>query len=242
MSTSRPLYLALLVLFMGSGILVYAGTLEIERVEQELTAHVGQTIAGCVIIDPGHGGIDGGCHRGGVFEKDIVLDIALRTRDTLRAWGVDVCMTREIDCALDHLIEKVKLPVRHKRDLLARIVYAKESAADILISIHGNSAPDTNTQGAMFFFGPQSEEGSALAFHLHREIGLLQQGKQFIPSVADYYITNRKNPVSVLLEVGFLSNDQERTLLSDPEYREKMAIAIARGIRRFLENYRGLDF
>lgn len=236
----KPLCIALAALLMGGGLLAYADTVRIEQVEQELTTNAPAQVLGRVMIDAGHGGIDGGCHRDILFEKDVVLDIALRIRDLLRAKGIDVLMTREVDTALDHLIEKSKLPIRHKRDLLARIVLARMQGVDVLVSIHANSSSNTGTQGAMFFFGPHSEEASALAYHIHEQVSLLQRGRQFLPSVADYYMVNRQVPVAVLIEVGFLSNDRERSLLSDPRYRQSMAEAVARGIMHFLENYRGI--
>ncbi|HHY38030.1 MAG TPA: N-acetylmuramoyl-L-alanine amidase [Clostridia bacterium] len=240
MNTFRPLCIALAALLAGGGLLAYADTVRIEQVERDLTVNAPPPVLGRVIIDPGHGGIDGGCHRDTLFEKDVVLDIALRVRDLLRDQGVDVLMTREVDTALDHLIEKSRLPIRHKRDLLARIVLARMQGVDVLVSIHANSSSNTVTEGAMFFFGPHSEEASALAYHIHEQVSLLQRGRQFLPSAAEYYMVNRYVPVAVLVEVGFLSNDRERSLLSDPQYRQSMAEAITRGIVQFLENYRGI--
>lgn len=240
MNVLKPLCIALAVFLAGGGLLAYSDAVRIEQMEQELTAQAPPAVPGRVMIDPGHGGIDGGCHRDGLFEKDVVLDIALRARDLLRAQSIDILTTREVDCALDHLIEKSKLPIRHKRDLLARVVLARMQAADVLVSIHANSSSNTGTQGAMFFFGPYSEEASALAYHIHEQVASLQKGRQFLPSVADYYMVNRRVPVAVLVEVGFLSSDHERALLSDPQYRESMAEAIAQGIIHFLENYRGI--
>lgn len=192
---------------------------------------------GLVLIDPGHGGIDSGAGTSPPYEKDIVLAVGLETARILRSFQVPVVMTRDRDTALDHLISSSLIPNRHRRDLASRAKIALESGADLWVSLHCNTSANSSASGAMFIHQPTSEESAALAFAIHREVAKVQRGRQFLPFPDGFFVL-RHRPVTVLVELGFLTNPEERALLLDPLYQQEMARAVAGGIVEFLSWYR----
>ena len=103
-----------------------------------------------IVIDPGHGGIDGGTNFGDTLEKDINLEVGLRLRDLLINKGATVVMTREIDESLDdHIVGNGS---RHREDLNTRVRIINESKADLFISIHVNHSKNEERLGPMVLY------------------------------------------------------------------------------------------
>ncbi len=176
-----------------------------------------------VVIDPGHGGIDSGTSHPEMEleEKDLNLDIALRTAVILKQVGANVVMTREID--------EMK-GGNYLRDLDIRIETANQSGADALISIHVNHFPDPSVSGGQAFFAPGCDDGKALALLLQEEMAELQPGNTREVQAASYVMLTRTTMASVLVEVGFMSSPSDRALLADEAYREQLARAIVRAL------------
>ena len=181
-----------------------------------------------ITVDPGHGGIDPGCHRGDTFEKAIVLDIGLLLAETLRDLGADVRITREVDTELSHLTDTES--TRHRRDLAARVKLAREHNATLLLSLHVNSAQSSGMGGAMVFYHPGSSEGRRIAEHLLEHLSAVVPGNQNGVLPADYYILRHAPMTAVLVEAGFISNPVDRALLESAEGRRLIADAVARGL------------
>ena len=106
-----------------------------------------------IIIDPGHGGIDGGAAFKGVIEKNVTLPISVKLRDYLQEQGALVLMTREDDADLaDERAGTVR--ERKRTDLVNRTKFINESQADMFISVHANAFPQSNSKGAQTFYSP----------------------------------------------------------------------------------------
>ncbi len=188
-----------------------------------------------LIIDPGHGGIDGGTqdHQGNL-EKKINLEIALKLRDQIRQSGLTVLMTRETDIELYPYIAGRR--GRHRRDLQTRIEKAKTANCQFLVSIHCDWSTDQTRRGMVVFYNQQNRSSKELAFAIQEELNHLQPTPQKA-APGRYFVLEQPGLTGVLIEVGFLSHPEEAALLQNPDYQEKIAFAISKGILRYFRDY-----
>lgn len=178
----------------------------------------GRSLSGkVIIIDPGHGGKDSGATgTGGSEEKSLTLNTALILYDKLRAEGARVILTRSSDIYIP-LSSRVKLSHVHK--------------ADAFISIHYDSAAMANAGGVTTYYYHVHQKPLAVHIQdaLQKHINLQNRGVRF----GDYYVIRENRQVSVLLELGYLSNPHEEAYISTRSYQEKVSEAIVAG----LDNY-----
>lgn len=177
-----------------------------------------------VVIDPGHGGGDpGAVGINGLQEKDIVNDIAPQVAAILREQGANVVMTRDRDIEVE---------------LEPRVQIAERANASVFVSIHANSInmsrPDVNGLGTYY----SSEAGHRLADTVQATVatamGLQDRGVH----AARFYVLRETSMPAILIETGFVTGAEDAPNLADPEWRERMAEAIAEGILLHLQ--RGL--
>ena len=184
-----------------------------------------------VVIDAGHGGADGGVTgKNGTKESDLNLIVARLLEKKLSDGGFRTIMTRKDENGLyGDSLDKFKA-----RDFAERKRIIQESAPDAVISIHANKFPQSpSRRGAQVFFNPASEEGKKLANSLQDRLNRLNEkyvGKTFMPLKGEYFMLNCTEKPSVIVECGFLSNEEDEKLLQTPEYREELAEAIALGL------------
>ncbi|SDZ37480.1 N-acetylmuramoyl-L-alanine amidase [Evansella caseinilytica] len=187
-----------------------------------------------IVIDPGHGGVDGGAaSRAGDLEKDIALQIGFKLRDYLQESGALVLMTREGD---HDLASESTSRVRSRKveDLRRRVSLINESGADLFISIHLNSIPSPKWRGAQTFYNRAIEGNEQLAKHIQGEIRRnLENTEREAKPINSVYLINQANIPGALVEVGFLSNPTEAELLSSDDYQLSVAAAIYEGILRY---------
>jgi len=184
-----------------------------------------------VVVDPGHGGVDGGTgEQGGTLEKEINLAIALRVRDHLRTGGANVVMTRTTDTDLSPFVPGKS--GRHRRDLAARIEKARKAGAVCLVSIHCDWSEDKKRRGAVAFYNPRNNTGKELACLIQEELNKVQAVPQKA-APGNFFILNQTGLTAALVEAGFLSHPEEARLLGTPAYQSRLARAIANGIRRY---------
>ena len=190
----------------------------------------------CVIIDAGHGGIDGGAVGAeGIIEKDINLAIALKLRDMMEVNGIKVVMTRETDISTHD--DGIKTARQQKvSDLHNRLSLVDENEDAILISIHQNKFTQASSSGAQVFYGTNNQESADLAQAMQMTIKEAIQNdneREIKPAGSNLYILhNTKNP-AIMVECGFLSNATEAALLIDDEYQSMMAYSIFAGLVRY---------
>lgn len=186
-----------------------------------------------VVIDPGHGGPDPGCTKGELAEKEITLDIALRLAERFRQAAMRPVLSRTTDADLGDP-GSANLLERKRDDLRRRAGLAEKHGADLLISIHANSFPSPLWSGAQVFHYPGSKPGEQLARALQDAL-VAELGPNFRREKAgDFLLLARSSVPAAMVEVGFLSNPREAQLLSEPEYRDRVATAVFHGAVRFL--------
>ncbi|MDE5415799.1 N-acetylmuramoyl-L-alanine amidase CwlD [Alkalihalobacterium chitinilyticum] len=187
-----------------------------------------------IILDPGHGGPDGGAvSKSGLLEKDVTLEIALDLRDYLQEAGALVLMTREEDKDLaDSDIKKI----RHRKvqDLKRRVELINGSDGDMFVSIHLNAIPSPKWKGAQTFYNRTIEENEYIAKFVQDEIRRnLENTHRVAKPIGNVYLIKQAKIPGVLVEVGFLSNPEEARLLEKEKYQQKVAASIYQGILRY---------
>ncbi|MGB8002467.1 MAG: N-acetylmuramoyl-L-alanine amidase CwlD [Anaerobacillus sp.] len=189
-----------------------------------------------IVIDPGHGGPDGGAVGDNVVEKDIALTISLKLRDYLQEAGALVIMTREIDT--DLASEETKgLSNRKAEDLRKRVELINDPSNDLFVSIHLNAIPSSKWSGAQTFYNPVNEESQSLSRFIQAEIKRnLENTNRLAKNMDSVYLLKEADIPGSLVEVGFLSNPTERELLNTETYQNKVAASIYQGIIRYSTN------
>lgn len=189
-----------------------------------------------IILDPGHGGPDGGAVGGDVLEKEVALNVAVKLRDYLQQQGALVLLTREDDS--DLAAKDTKGYSRRKvEDLKKRVQLINESEADLFISIHLNAIPSPRWRGAQtFYYGSLIENERLAKFiqaELRRNLENTDRSAKIINTV--YLLKYAKKP-GALVEIGFLSNPEERELLASDHYQTQLAASIYKGVLRYFSN------
>ena len=215
-----------------------------------------------IVIDPGHGGHDPGTiGRGGLQEKDLVLDVCLRLEKLVRSeLGAEVIMTRSSDAYVA---------------LEERTAIANSKAADLFLSVHANSSRNPTARGIETYFlnfagTPHAEavaarENAISAATLKDLQGLVKaitlnskidESRDFAASIqeamvehlrtrhpvedrgvhtAPFYVLIGANMPSILAEIAFVSNPEDEKRLKTNEYRELIAQSLLKGVRSYLE-------
>ncbi|MEH2138475.1 N-acetylmuramoyl-L-alanine amidase [Nostoc sp.] len=173
-----------------------------------------------VVIDPGHGGKDSGAPGiGGLLEKDVILPIGKRVAAILEQHGVQAVLTRDADFFVE---------------LQGRVEIAERVNATAFVSIHANSVdnrPDVNGLEVYYY-----DSGYALAEVVRNTI------LQNIDTInnrgtrkARFYVLRKSSMPSILVETGYMTGREDNPRLASPEYQNRMAEAIARGILKYLQ-------
>ena len=190
-----------------------------------------------ILIDPGHGGIDGGAQsKTGTIEKDINLQIALKLRDNLEEKGYKVYMTRDED---EGLYQKGNTVREKKReDLNRRVEMKKETECDIFISIHQNMFPQSKCYGAQVWYA-SNDNSYNLATVVQDSIkeSVKDNNKRVAKPAAEAYLILRDKyeGASILVECGFLSNPDEEAKLKSDEHQNLIVEGISGGIDKYFD-------
>ena len=222
------------IILLLSGVLLLGG-LFLQRAEQEHTVYtMGRSRElPVVVIDAGHGGKDPGkVGVNGTLEKDINLAIAKRLASLLMQNDIEAVLTREEDKDL----ASEQASNRKNEDLRARIALVEELAPVVMVSIHQNSYPEPDVDGAQVFYFSGSGKGKQLGIivqeSLKREIA--DGNHRVAKANREYYLLKKAACPAVIVECGFLSNPEEAALLATEDYQEKLAFAIHLGIIEYI--------
>ncbi len=189
-----------------------------------------------ILIDPGHGGPDGGAESHGVVEKDIALSVSLKLRDYLQEQGALVLMTREIDKDLASKDTR-GYSKRKTEDLKKRLKYINDSEVDFFISVHLNSIPSSKWSGAQTFYSTRLDKNEKAAKFIQAElVRNLDNTTRKAKTIDHVYILNYAKKPGVLVEIGFLSNPVEREKLRKSNYQKKVAASIYNGVLRYFSH------
>jgi len=191
-----------------------------------------------VVIDAGHGGMDGGASSaGGLTEAPLNLDIALRLRDLFSFIGIQAVMTREDEGSLDYNAEK-SIKENKNADLQARLELSRRLPDCPFLSIHLNKYVQPQYKGAQVFYSPNHVDAIILSNCLQDAMraGLDPQNTRKAKLAPDgVYLMKHISAPAVTIECGFLSNPEETVLLASPEYRLKIAASICCGYTEYLQ-------
>lgn len=186
-----------------------------------------------VVIDAGHGADDPGkVGVNGEIEKDINLKIAQKVKEKLEAEGITVVMTREDDEGLyDDTVSNKK-----RADMEKRVALINKTNPEVVVSIHQNSFSDPSVRGPQVFYFAESETGQQFATAMQEELWKVDTNYQRqIKANNSYYILKRTEVPTIIVECGFLSNEEEARLLSEDSYQETVANAICSGITKWVD-------
>ncbi len=185
------------------------------------------------IVDPGHGGEDGGAvGPDGTVESGVNLNVALRLNDLLRFCGQETRMTRREDISI---YSGGASTLREKKvsDLKNRVAMVNETPGAVLVSIHQNKLPEApRVHGAQVFFNA-SETAETSAKRIQTALnGIVNAGneKECKPISGSIYLMKNITAPGILIECGFLSNPAETEALQQPEYQKRLAAAIVSGL------------
>ena len=185
-----------------------------------------------IYLDPGHGGVDPGSIYKDIYEKNINLNICLILKNELEKKGAKVYLTRNGDYDLS----TPNTSTRKKSDLNNRVRIINDSKADIYISIHLNSTSSKNWHGAQVFYDDININNKKIALTMQEELKKSLNTDREIEEISNMLLNRKITVPGVLIEVGFLSNDNERYLLKQEIYQKKIAQTIVNGTIKYFEN------
>lgn len=188
-----------------------------------------------IVIDAGHGGIDGGVvgKTTGIKESDLNLEITLRLKEVLSDMGFEVVLTRKTEAGLyDAATKGFK-----KRDMQKRKEIIQQADPSLVISLHQNLFPTKSSRGAQVFYRKGSENGERLGKALQAQLNDLYQGegvKARKAATGNYFMLECTENPSVIVECGFLSSPADEALLVTPTWQRKLVEGIATGVVAYL--------
>ncbi|MCA0988730.1 N-acetylmuramoyl-L-alanine amidase [Guptibacillus algicola] len=175
-----------------------------------------------IVVDPGHGDHDPGASRGNLLEKDINLDVSTYLEKKLKQAGANVVMTRRDDTFIE-LGDRSKM--------------ANKIDADSFISVHTNSGPEAAHGIETYWYSKYSSaESKALAESIQKRLIEVTNARDRGVKHASFSVVRESTMAAVLVEVGFLSNNEEYKLLLSQSYREQLADGIYQGVIDYYKN------
>ena len=186
-----------------------------------------------LVIDPGHGGIDGGAIAyNGVKESDLNLSICLKLQDLAAFYGLCPVMTRQDDNPRTDVLQ-----YSEHEDLEYRAHIANSQPSCVLFSVHQNTFPTSQPCGAQVLYGPD-DESRRLGELTHRNLieGLQPENRRVAaPAPRELFLTSHVNCPVVLVECGFLSNLSDLQRLSDSRYQSGVAAVLLGSYLQFTD-------
>ncbi len=180
---------------------------------------------GVVVIDAGHGGMDGGGSFGNMIEANINLELSRELKGILEDRGYKVVMTRD---STNSLGGKKKDDMQKRREIILK------AKPDLVVSLHVNKYQDTNRRGVQVFYDDtkkNKEIGERFQYLINSNVNKKYAGRDDLKSLGgDYYICKCSPYPSVIIECGFISNEGDRMLLNDSKYKTHLVSTIADGI------------
>ncbi len=236
-------YLIFAILFAGTALLIgktaILETTALLEPDAIPTASEEITRSPRLIIDPGHGGEDGGASVGDTLEKNLNLQVSLCLSDLCALFGYEAGLTRQEDTLLyDHYGDLADY-TGHKKtyDLKNRLRMAEESGAELYVGIHMNKFPQTQYKGLQVYYAPGaagSERAANLVQSYAKQYLSGENNREIKRADNNIYILHRITIPAVLVECGFLSNPEERELLQTPSYQSRLSAALFSAAAEYL--------
>lgn len=189
-----------------------------------------------ILIDPGHGGVDGGAvAKNGALEKDINLQMGLILKQKLEHDGYKVFMTRETDTGL--YTEGKTIREKKREDLANRVKMKRNTGAQVFISIHQNTFPEEKYSGTQVWYSPNSNDSKEFANIIQKgaKEKLGQETKREPKDAKTQFRVLRSSPnaAAVIVECGFISNQEECKMLTSKDYQEKFTQMIKESVDEY---------
>lgn len=222
-----PFYLLAVILCIG---LAHGGSQAVTTLGESAPVAREHTI----IIDAGHGGIDGGATScTGILESTINLQIALRLDDLMHFLGYQTYMIRTTDTSI--YTQGNTIAAQKVSDLKERVRIVNETEDAILISIHQNTFSDSRYGGAQVFY-PKTDGSKELASAMQGALITIANpdSKRVCKKADGVYLMEHIEQTGILIECGFLSNPEEEALLRSDDYQKKLCGIIAATVGSFL--------
>lgn len=176
-----------------------------------------------VILDPGHGGSDGGAvaefEGSEIIEKDIDVAVTAMVKELLERNNIEVILTRDEDVDMD---------------LKERTRFANGTDADLFVSLHCNTSEDVSANGFECYYEKQGEKGLDLAANIMEAAEATGKIETRELRTDMMYVVRFTDMPAALVEMGFMSNDEELEKLCRTSYQQILADAIAAGIMKTL--------
>lgn len=215
-----PYYLLIAIILIG----IAVGSSQIVTVISEQQPVPRQH---CIIIDAGHGGVDGGATScTGVLESQINLEIALRLEDLLHLLGYKTYMIRRTDISI--YTKGDTIAAKKVSDLKERVRIVNETDGAVLISIHQNTFSDSRYSGPQVFY-PNTKGSRVFAENMQKSLisYLDPNSNRQAKKASGVYLMEHIRQPGILIECGFLSNPEEEAQLRSEEYQKQLCCVIA---------------
>ena len=233
MKLKLPVIIAFYGLIISAFLLITAaGNKAVSVVAENLPVEQRHTI----IIDAGHGGIDGGATScTGTLESEINLAISLRLNDLFHLLGYKTIMIRTTDTSV--YTQGNTIASQKVSDLKERVRIVNSAENGTLVSIHQNTFSDSRYNGAQVFYS-ENPESKALADGLQRELitALNPDSNRKSKKADGIYLMEHIECTGILVECGFLSNPEEESKLRSKEYQNRLCSVIAAVVCNYLTN------
>ena len=185
-----------------------------------------------IVLDAGHGLPDQGAESAdGITEASINLEITKKVQSLLEQSGCNVILTRSDENGIYDLNSNT---IREKKvsDIKNRVKIGNESSADAFVSIHLNKIPQSQYYGWQTFFKANNKESEELAKSVQEELNssIQKENKREALKITGKYIIEHVEIPITIIECGFLSNQEEKQLLQQDEYQDRLAWGIYNGI------------
>ncbi len=224
---------ALAAVCIFTGTILYAKS----RLENAILTSTELSNQKMIVLDAGHGGMDGGCSSAdGKTEKGINLNILLSVRDMARLFGYNVEATRIKDISIH---DKGVEGLRNQKisDMENRLALFNKYPDCVCVSIHQNTFTDPKYSGAQMFYSDKNEESERLAGIMkNRFVTNLQPDNERETKLCkdELYLCYYCNNPAVMVECGFLSNPDEAAKLTNKDYQQQVAFTVFSGINEFI--------
>ncbi len=223
-------------------ILVMGAYLIISQINKNyVSASLNKNLDNVIIIDAGHGGEDSGAVGiNGTYEKDLNLNIALLIGEELKNKGYTVVYTRTEDKMLYLPEENIK-GMRKISDLKNRCKLSDSYEGSVLISIHMNSYGSSKYSGLQVYYQEENNDSRLLADKVQNAVreNLQYENKRQIKAGKSLYLLENSKNTAVIIECGFLSNEEECKKLSEKEYQKELSFSIICGIIEYMNEKDG---
>lgn len=193
----------------------------------------------CIILDAGHGGMDGGAVSvTGTLEKNLNLQVTLLLSDMLRAAGYQTILTR----TSDEMLSTAEGGKRKMQDLQARLHIAEANPDALFVSIHMNIFSQEKYSGLQVYYADAGAGSQQLANTVQNFTKLyLQPSNERLtkPATSSIYLMHKMRSTGILVECGFLSNFAEAECLDSPAYRKKLSFTLLCALTEYCNTAHG---